>query len=254
MLKRSALHRESSRREAYGRSPIVLTCALAIILATGLLAGFSMLTARDQVADSRAAARSAGLAALYGDARLLVRQRELLEIDYRLDPHAETLTERRSDAENLRADFARIAAAHSSPATRLTLGALARANGHYTKASEELFRAIDRGDSARVDRLDRENVDPAYRTLDRLIAQASEAAGQGQSIRQANHLRDLGEESQWQIALAFAASLVVIALFVSILVRLRRRLAAALREQIEKLSDVALRDPLTGLRNRRSLP
>ena len=251
MLKRRALRRESSRREAYGRSPIVLVCAAAIILATALLAGFSMLTARDQVADSRAAARSAGLAALYGDARLLVRQRELLEIDYRLDPQAESLTERRAAAGNLRADFARIAVANSSPATRMTLGALALADRRYTKVSDELFRAIGRGDSALADRLDRRDVDPAYRTLDRLIAHASDAAS-AQSIRQANHLRDLGEESQWQIALAFAASIVVIALFVAILVGLRRRLAAALRDKIEKLSDVAFRDALTGLRNRRS--
>ena len=131
--KRSAPRRERSR-EAYGRSPIVLVCAAAIILATALLAGFSMLTARDQVADSRAAARSAGLAALYGDARP-----SFVSESFSRSTTASTPRPRPSPAARagkLRAD-SRVAVADTSPATRMTLGALALADRRYTKVSDE---------------------------------------------------------------------------------------------------------------------
>src|SRR6185295_1680316 len=67
-----------------------------------------------------------------------------------------------------------------------------------------------------------------------------------------NQVRHAQGDALTIITFAFADGLGLLAWFTRVLLRFRRRLEAARRAEVDRLSQIAMTDPLTGLRNHRA--
>ena len=78
------------------------------------------------------------------------------------------------------------------------------------------------------------------------------AAALAAALEHSARLRDQQKSAAQAIAVAFGAGLVLLACFAFIILRFRRRLDAAHADELARLAQIAVTDPLTGLRNHRA--
>jgi diguanylate cyclase (GGDEF)-like protein len=216
---------------------LAIFCALAVVILLGL---------RSASADSRQAAGSARTSGIYQESRFAVSQEESLERKYRLEPSPAVLAGFRAAGDRLVADLHRLPASESA-----TVVPVLRDHTAYRAAVTRMFAAGAAGDPELAEQIDADVADPAFARLERTIfGHAAAAATRSLALGEAVHAKQARTLRGGMIAFAL-----VFACFGALgltLRRVRRRLEAARAGELERLAEMAVTDPLTGLRNHRA--
>lgn len=108
-----------------------------------------------------------------------------------------------------------------------------------------MFNGVDRGDDARVHRIDYEEAAPRFETIERAVLQAA-ADQHEEPIRSPEKLRTRKAFNANSTPIVFIAGLLLTGLFAQVLWRMR----VELDSQREDVLHASLHDKLTGLANR----
>src|SRR3954469_18180611 len=215
------------------------------------LAGFSILTQRSVEDTSRRADRAMRLSAIYQDARHWVGEAKSEERRYRFEGSYSVRFTHDAAERRLVAALRSVATLDPSPATRQTVQQLLDLQRGYHEASAGLFAAVDRGDDAAIQHYDHEVIDPVFGVLEDRVSRQAEAAS-ATALGHSATLRAQGTRATRAITFAFGVGIWLLGSFALIILRFRRRLDAARAAELERLSEIAISDPLTGLRNHRA--
>jgi diguanylate cyclase (GGDEF)-like protein len=171
-------------------------------------------------------------------ARLAVSEEEGLEREYLLEREPQ-----------VRAEHA-AAVRRATAALRALPGArdLVRRHAAYLTAMRGVLAAIDPG---RAHELDEDQADPKFAALERALGARTDAVSR-QAAALGTHAYRTQQEIMRSGAVLVLAACVVWALLGLIVRRGRRRLDAARRAELAQLAEMAITDPLTGLRNHRA--
>ena len=240
--------------DGVGRSKdqwIVRGSVAGLLAVLCFLAGFSVFTQRRVAAESERADAAARLSTTYVDARHWVTEAKSVERRYRFEASSSVRFSHDEAKRRLTEDLRKVLQLDTSTTTRDTVSRLLKLNWRYDQASRRLFSAVDAGDTQLSMQLDHQVIDPIFGQLEygiHLQARAALAAALEHSAR----LRDQQKSAAQAIAVAFGAGLVLLACFAFIILRFRRRLDAAHADELARLAQIAVTDPLTGLRNHRA--
>jgi diguanylate cyclase (GGDEF)-like protein/putative nucleotidyltransferase with HDIG domain len=237
---------ELHRRVALMR--IVSGLMILLLVALGVVAVLIQHSVARETDRSNAAAR---LAAVYSDARFWVGQEESLERKYLLEPSASVLQMHREAERKLAADLKRIRVLDRSPAAAASVARLLRANRRYSSVTEKMFAATRAGETRRALAIDNAVTDPIFASIEREVYARASATESVSLRRSATVQRDEDRASRQALAI-LALTVLLLVMFVAILVRSRGVERQLRLGEIERLKQIALIDPLTGLRNHRA--
>ena len=222
-----------------------------LVIGLAALAAFA-LSAQHRVADRAQRADAANrLATVYGDARFWVGQGESLERKYRLEPSQDVLGLHEQAGHNLNADLEKLATLDGSLAVQQLVAHLLKLQRQYEAASARMFAATRSGDKPLVKHLDHAVTDPIFSVIQTDVFGAAAASSQSALDDSATLRRDeAGAFRAGVLAVVLAVALVAALLLAIRRYRRAGRVAHAL--ELERLSGLAITDPLTGLRNHRA--
>jgi diguanylate cyclase (GGDEF)-like protein len=208
------------------------------------LAGFSVFTQR-RVADlSKRADTAARLSTTYVDARHWVTEAKSVERRYRFEASSSVRGSHETAKRRLGEDLQKVLLLDTSVKTRETVSRLLKLNWRYDQASQRLFSAVDAGDAQLATQLDHQVIDPIFGVLEYGIHLEARAA-LADALEHSARLREQQESAARAIAIAFAVGLILLGCFAFVLLRFRR-------QELTRLGQIAVTDPLTGLRNHRA--
>jgi len=216
---------------------------LGLLAVLCFLTGFSLRTQGHIARESKSVDEKSRLGTLYQDMRFWVGQEESLERKYRLEPGAEVRGMHALAGRIVTADLRQLLSFDPATAKHL-LGD----HANYVRASNRMLDAVDAGRPQLVLKLDHDLVDPIFDDYEgEVFAKAKIAAKRG--LLASAKLRGDEVHTRDAMYVAFAIGLALLASLGAVAMRFRRRLAAA---ELKRLAELALSDPLTGLRNQRA--
>jgi diguanylate cyclase (GGDEF)-like protein len=230
---------------------VIRASAAVLVLALAGLAIFALTAQRRVSVKAKSAETANRLAGIYQDARFWVGQDESLERKYRVEPSRETLDLHEQSGDNLIADLTRIAVLDDTPAVRARVARLLSLHREYERSTARMFAATRAGNRRLVEHLDQTITDPIFDAIQADVYGAAglasrEASSQSSTLRK----NEAGAFRAGLIAVGLAVGLVLSLLLV---IRHYRRAGRGARAvELRRLSDLALTDPLTGLRNHRA--
>jgi diguanylate cyclase (GGDEF)-like protein len=230
---------------------IMRASVVGLLAVLCFLAGFSIMTQSREDALSRRAGAANSLSSVYQDARFWVGQEESLERKYRLEPGPTVLALHDDAEQNLTVDLRRLLHLGSSSARGTVAQRLLSLDASYVRASDALFRAVDAHQLALVIHLDHAVVDPVFGVMEGIVYRNA-AASLRESLAQTAALRRSDRSAKDAIVIAFAAGLGLLLGLGLLIAYFRRRLDGALLDEVTRLAEIAITDPLTGLRNHRA--
>jgi diguanylate cyclase (GGDEF)-like protein len=230
---------------------IVRASLAGLVTVLCFLAVFSVVTRRSVAVKSASADRATRLSATYQDARHWVGEQKSVERQYRIEGSYAVLFAHRQAERRLIADLDHVLRLDSSPATRATVARLLRLQADYHSASQALFNAVVQNDQERVLWFDHSAVDPVFGVLEDVIYRQA-AAASASALSHSAALRGDEVRANRTIAIAVVLALLLVGFFGAIVVRYGRRIDAAVAAEVERLAEMAITDPLTGLRNHRA--
>jgi diguanylate cyclase (GGDEF)-like protein/putative nucleotidyltransferase with HDIG domain len=216
-----------------------------------LLAGLSLVTQRHTTDLAQRTETTNCLAALYRDVDHWVQEEKSIERQYRLEGSSAVEADHDRAGARVEAGLKRVTTLDRSPATARRVAELLGLQRGYDAASDRLFAAVDTDDAAAVQHEQHEVIDPIYGVLEASVARESHrstAAG----LAYTTQLHRIQGATLTATTFAFAAGFALLGWFTRMLLRLRRRLEDARRAEVERLAQIAMTDPLTGLRNHRA--
>jgi diguanylate cyclase (GGDEF)-like protein/putative nucleotidyltransferase with HDIG domain len=230
---------------------VIRAGVVAMFAVLGLLAGLSLVTQR-RISDLSERAEAANcMAAILQDVHHWVQEEKSVEREYRIEGSSAVRAEHARAAQRAVAVLRQIPKQDGSPRTRRTVAELLHLQRVYEADARRLFAAVDAEDAAAVQRWEHAEIDPVYGVLESSVdgrAHVATAAG----LAYSTELRHAQGEALTIITLAFAAGFGLLAWLTRLLLRFRRRLEAARRDEVDRLAQIAMTDPLTGLRNHRA--
>jgi diguanylate cyclase (GGDEF)-like protein len=230
---------------------IVRASVIGLLAVLCFLAGFSVLTQTRSASLSRRADAANSLSGDYQDARFWVGQEESLERKYRLEPTRTVLELHNHAEQNLTADLQGLLRLKPSSANRSVAQRLLGLDAGYIRVSNEMFRAVDAHREALAVHFDHAIVDPVFGVMQGIVyANAAESARRSHSVTAA--LRRNDTSARKAIVIAFAVGLALLLGLGLLIAYFRRRLDRALLAEVTRLGEVAITDPLTGMRNHRA--
>jgi diguanylate cyclase (GGDEF)-like protein len=230
---------------------IVRASLAGLVVVLCFLVGFSVVTRHSVAVKSASADRATRLSATYQDARHWVGEQKSVERQYRIEGSYAVVFAHRQAERRLIADLDHVLELDSSPATRATVARLLRLQADYHSASQALFNAVDENDEERVLWFDHSAVDPVFGVLADLVTRQA-AAASSSALAHSAALRHDEVRANRTIAIGVGIALLLVAFFGAIVVRYGRRIDAAVAAEVERLAEMAITDPLTGLRNHRA--
>jgi len=229
---------------------IVRASLAGLVVVLCFLAAFSIVTERGVAAKSALADRATRLSATYQDARHWVSDEKSIERQYRLEGSYAVKFAHRQAERRLIGNLNRVLRLDDSPGTRATVARLLRLQADYHSASQALFDAVDDGNEERVLAFDHASIDPVFGILADVVYREA-AAASARALAQSAALRRDEARANRTITVVVAVGLLLVAFFGAIVVRYGRRLDAARAAEVARLAEMAITDPLTGLRNHR---
>ncbi|HEY3190397.1 MAG TPA: diguanylate cyclase, partial [Solirubrobacteraceae bacterium] len=230
---------------------VVRASLAGLLIVLCFLAAFSVVTERGVAAKSARADRATRLSATYQDARHWVSEQKSIERQYRIEGSYVVRATHDQAEKRLVADLDRLLALDDSSATQAIVAQLRRLEADYRSGALALFDAVDAGDQDRVEYFDHSVIDPVFGVLADVVSRQA-AAASAAALRQSAALRADEARANRTVSIAVALGLLLLALFAGIVVRYGRRLDAARAAEVERLAEIAITDPLTGLRNHRA--
>jgi diguanylate cyclase (GGDEF)-like protein len=230
---------------------VVRASLAGLLIVLCFLAGFSVVTEHGVAAKSARADRAIRLSATYQDARHWVSEEKSVERQYRIEGSSAVRVSHNAAEERLGTDLDRLVTLDDSADTRATVAQLQRLQADYHSGSHALFDAVDEGDDAKVTYFDHTVIDPVFGILADVVYRHA-AAASAAALHQSAALRADEARANRTVSIAVALGLVLLALYAAIVVRYGRRLDAARAAEVERLAEIAITDPLTGLRNHRA--
>jgi diguanylate cyclase (GGDEF)-like protein len=224
---------------------------VGVLVVICVLAGFSILAQTRIAGRSQRADQATRVSEVYQDARFWVGQEESLERKYRLEPGAEVLPLHEQAEQNVLRDLRRLRRLDRSSATAAIVERLLGLHARYGRASDGMFRAVDAHDSALVIHFDHAVVDPVFGAMETIVF-ANAGLASRRALAQSAGLRHEETRTTNAIAIGFALGLGLLLTFALTIARFGSRLDAASRTEVQRLSEIAITDPLTGLRNHRA--
>src|SRR5919107_392343 len=218
---------------------------VAMFAVLAVLAGLSLVTQRHTTDLAQRTETTSRLAALYRDIDHWVQEEKSIEREYGLEGSSSVQADHDRAGARVEAGLEQVTALDRSPATAHRVADLLGLQRGYATASDRLFAAVDAEDAAAVQHEEHEVIDPIYGVLEASVEQESHrstAAG----LAYTTELRRI------QGATLTATTFAFLGWFTRMLLRLRRRLEDARRAEVERLAQIAMTDPLTGLRNHRA--
>src|SRR4051812_33261965 len=223
----------------------------AMFAVLALLAGLSLVTQRHTTDLAQRTETTNSLAALYRDVDHWVQEEKSIERQYRLEGSSAVEADHDRAAARVEAGLKQVTSLDRSPATAQRAAALLGLQRGYEGASDRLFAAVDAQDAAAVQHEEHEVIDPTYGVLDASVAQESHRS-RAAGLAYTTDLRRIQGATLTATTFAFAAGFALLGWFTRMLLRLRRRLEDARLAEVERLAQIAMTDPLTGLRNHRA--
>jgi diguanylate cyclase (GGDEF)-like protein len=230
---------------------IVRASLAGLVVVLCFLVAFSVATRHSVAVKSASADRATRLSATYQDARHWVGEQKSVERQYRIEGSYAVVFAHRQAERRLIANLNHVLELDSSPATATTVAGLLRLQADYHSASQALFDAVDDDDQEKVLRFDHEAIDPVFGILADVVSRQA-AAASARALAQSAALRRDETRASQTISIVVAVGLLLLAFFGAIVVRYGRRLDAARAAEVERLAEMAITDPLTGLRNHRA--
>jgi diguanylate cyclase (GGDEF)-like protein/putative nucleotidyltransferase with HDIG domain len=230
---------------------VVRAGVVGLLAVLCFLAEFSIFSQTHSLGLSQRADTASVLSGAYQDARFWVGQEESLERKYRLEPGPAVLRLHDQAEQNLTADVRRLGRLDSSAAARPVITRLLTLDARYRRATAGMFRAVDAHQTARVIHFDHAIVDPVFGAMQDIVYHnAAASARRSQTLTSA--LRRDDTSAKHAIVIAFAAGLTLLLGLGLLIAYFRRRLDTALVAEVKRLGEVAITDPLTGMRNHRA--
>src|SRR5689334_9828054 len=220
--------------------PHPLARGVVLLLAGGLLVGacgFAAWAALSTRASAAGATSASQLADAYQRARLAVARIELNEHAFRVQPDPAIVVREDRAQEDLRRAVASVVH-HGDAHDRVVIHALDLQARELSPAFGRLVRAVRRGDAVAVDRIDRRQVAPVLRAMERTVNDAA-----------ADHRKELfaglrsARRSETIVLAGMAVMLALCGLVVAagtMLTRYRRALDSAAEAEIARLRGAAL--------------
>ena len=170
---------------------------------------------------AHAAKRFSELSDAFEQARFAVAAEESLNRKYRLQPSAEVLGRHQEAATSLLAAMER-ARALGEPDDRVLITDVLAVHKKYLLAIDRMFAAVDAGDIARANELDRTDVDPKFDNMEARIFAAYDAHGAA-AVQRLSELAYVQTSVLAVTIFAFAIGIGLVILFEFILRAQRRR-------------------------------
>jgi diguanylate cyclase (GGDEF)-like protein len=230
---------------------VVRASLAGLLIVLCFLAVFSVVTERGVAAKSARADRAIRLSATYQDARHWVSEQKSVEREYRIEGSYVVRASHRQAEQHLNSDLNRLVALDDSRATRATVAQLLRLQAAYHSGSQALFDAVDQENEAKETFFDHTVIDPVFGVLADVVYRGA-AAASAAALRQSAALRADEARASRTVSIAVGLGLLLLALYAAIVVRYGRRLDAARAAEVARLAEIAITDPLTGLRNHRA--
>ena len=220
---------------------VVRASVAGLLVVLCFLAAFSVRTQRRVAEESKRADTAARLSTTYLDARHWVTEAKSVERRYRIEGSSTVRSSHDQAKQRLTAALRRVVQLDGS--TRATVDRLLALNRRYDAVSRRLFAAVDAGDPAAV-AIDHQEIDPIFGVLEYMIQQEAEAASEA-ALGHSARLREDQARASRATGIAVLAGLALLVCFAIVVVRFRRR-------ELARLAEIAITDPLTGLRNHRA--
>ena len=230
---------------------VVRASVVGLLAVLCFLAGFAIVTQSRGAGLSQRADAASRLSSVYQDARYWVGQEESLERKYRLEPGPTALRLHDQAEQHLDADLRRLLGLDTSSANRIVVARLLALDASYDHATNRLFGAVDVHNPALAIYIDHAVVDPVFGVMEGIVDHGAAVASR-RSLAQTALLRRNNATATRAITIAFAAGLALLLGLGLVIAYFRRRLDGALHTELKRLGEVAITDPLTGLRNHRA--
>jgi PAS domain S-box-containing protein len=222
------------------QSPIAGRIALAGLASVLMfLSGFAVWAARTTNEAARNARRFNELSDSYGRARFAVAEERSLEREYRLEPNAGTRRLFEQTSETFLESLAAIRVI-GDRSDRDLVRRMSLEHKRYLMAIDQLFTAVDADQTALVQRIDQQEIDPVFSDIEERIYTAS-FQHQAEALERFRSLEKTEGQVLVGTVIAFAAGLALLAIFSVILVghrRLLRKGEERFRSVVQNSSDV----------------
>jgi diguanylate cyclase (GGDEF)-like protein len=238
---------ESNRR----RIPVVRVTIAVVAMGLAALATFALAAQHRVVGEAKRAETASRLATTYQDARFWVGQDESLERKYRVEPSQDVLGLHEQSGDNLIADLGTVAALNGSALVKDRVSRLLHLHQEYEAATSRMFAATRAGNRPLVEHLDHTVTDPIFGVIQTDVYGAAGVASRRALNESAALRRD--EASAFRAGLvAVILAVALLGLIALVLGRYRRVGRQARAAELQRLAQLVVTDPLTGLRNHRA--
>jgi diguanylate cyclase (GGDEF)-like protein/putative nucleotidyltransferase with HDIG domain len=225
---------------------VALVVAVLAVVTLSLTLLLQLRTVRDQSSRAQVART---VSSLYADARFQLMREETEEARYMEEPSQAARDRFALAGARLAAKLHR--ARELDLASRPFMDDLLLRHGRFREAVLKAFAALDNGDRERAEELDERVGDLAFNALEQRF--------NGQATTAALRAEQLGTDTDAGLRRIFSggtlAIVVAVVIFLALgllLRRERRRVQAVWEQELERLAEAAMTDPLTGLRNHRA--
>ncbi len=204
--------------------------SVALVAVVFGVSGFAFWSSETTSSATSGAVKASGLSDDYAAAAGAVAAQESLERKYRLEPGPGVEARYDKTAEAFAVSLVRVRR-DGNGADRTFVESVLAQHEEYLRSIDRLFRAVDRGDTAAALRIDEDEVDPSFATMETAVLDAADAMHE-ESLSQLASLKRLEDVTRTLTPMVFLLGLLLAAALAGVS-RAHRRLLGRLSDHHE---------------------